>query len=237
MSAAFDYDYKINIHGLHEGFVYRSVGDAPYMFSSDVKLHNFLRFMMFEMKGYAEWYKVGKIDALPFVNVTTPAGNEFIGLDYYFFIQSVCRYLVRIADRESAEAFERDFRIDKNTPQTRNNAVWLFFMFFQQYARLTYCSSLSKKAMLAWINYSLEAVYKTRVGYIEMHLVAFEFKNLNEYLGDEKMVNSLQSLSEIFETEQVAFNSTACREFWKANKSKPHYFLMCFRFVFFWLVS
>jgi len=224
MSQAFDYDYKINIHGLHEGYVYRSVGDAPYMFSSDVKLHNFLRFMMFEMKGYAEWYKVGKIDALPFVNVTTPGGNEFIGLDYYFFIQCVCRYLVRIADRESAEAFENDFVIDSEQPQKRRNAVWLFYMYFQQYAHLTYSSSLSNKAPFSWIGYSFATVYKTRVGHIEMHLVAFEFKNLKEYLGDEKMINSLENLGSIFETEQVAFNSKACGEFWKANKSKPHYF-------------
>jgi hypothetical protein len=225
MSAAFDYDYKINIHGLHEGFVYRSVGDAPYMFSSDVKLHNFLRFMMFEMKGYAEWYKVGKIDALPFVNVTTQGGSKFIGFDYYFFIQCVCRYLVRIADKESAIAFERDFLIGADKGLNRNKAVMLFYMYFQLAADLTYASSLGKKATVGYVNYSLETVYKYNDKSIEMHLISFNLEKLSNYIYDEKMMQSLESLGSIFEAEQVAFGGYACMEYWKKSKLKPHYFL------------
>jgi len=225
MSPVFDYEYKRNIHGLPEGFVYRSVADATYIFGDDVKLHDFLRLAILEMKGYAEMYRVNKIKALPYINVNTNKGIKLIGFDYYFFIQCVCRYLVRIADKESAIAFERDFLIGADKGLNRNKAVMLFYMYFQLAADLTYASSLGKKATVGYVNYSLETVYKYNDKSIEMHLISFNLEKLSNYINDEKMMQGLESLGSIFEAEQVAFGGFACMEYWKKSKLKPHYFL------------
>ncbi|MDX9742465.1 MAG: hypothetical protein RBT59_01465 [Arcobacteraceae bacterium] len=218
--------FEKNQNGLPDFFVYNGVGDSASIFSTPVRLYDFLAFMYLELGAYERKYQLREVEILPALSFKSEkAGTEFLSVDYHFFVQTVGRYLDSVCDRNSALKFITDFAIDTKKDKYMNAALVLFYSYFETYLGVLYINNVNKKTMVQHLQFSSRCVYQNEKIAVEFAALNFNVKRLKEYLGHAELIENIYELCMQPETKQVAYGYQSCTDYWeKSNKMKTYFF-------------
>lgn len=217
--------FEKNQNGLPDFFVYNGVGDATSIFSTPVRLYDFLAFMYLELGDYERKYQLREVEILPCVSFKSEkVGTEFLSVDYHFFVQTVGRYLDSVCDRNSALKFITDFAIDTKKKEYVKAAVLLNYHFFESILGIAYINSITKSTPAFYLQFNSRCIYENPKSTVEFYAINFNVNRLKEHLGNAKLVENIYELCFKPETKQVAYGAKQCTAFWENSEKKKTYF-------------